>query len=56
MSSERGYIVITRILQTTLSALRLFKAIITVESGEWDTRFEALNKKRGELLDKMVSG
>ena len=56
MSSERGYIVITRILQTTLSALRLFKAIITVESGEWDTRFEALKKKRDELLDKIVSG
>jgi len=56
MSSERGYIVITRLLQTTLSALRLFKAIIKVGSGEWDTKFEALNKKCDELLDKIVSG
>lgn len=53
MSFERGYIVITRILQTTLSALRLFKAIINVESGEWDSRFEALNKKCNEMVDKI---
>jgi hypothetical protein len=53
MSSERGYIVITRILQTTLSALRPFKAIIKDESGEWDTRFEALNKQCNEMVDNM---
>jgi hypothetical protein len=55
MSSQLGYIVITRVLQTTLSALRLFKVIITVESGEWDTRFEALNKKCKEMVAKIVS-
>ena len=53
MSSERGYIVIIRILQTTLSALRLFKAIINDESGEWDTRFEALNKNCNEMVDNI---
>lgn len=53
MSSKRGYIVITRVLQTTLSALRLFKAIIKDESGDWDTRFETLNKKCDEMVDNM---
>jgi hypothetical protein len=55
MSSERGYIVITIILQTTLVALRLFKAMIEGESGEWDTRFEALNRKYKEMMNKIVS-
>ena len=53
MSSERGCIVITRVLQTTLSALRLFKAIIKDESGDWDTRFEALNKECNKMVDNM---
>jgi hypothetical protein len=53
MSSQRGHIVITRVLQTTLSALRLFKAIIEDRSGDWDTRFKALNKKCNEMVDNM---
>ena len=55
MSSQLGCIVIARVLQTALSALRLFKVIITVESGEWETRFEALHKKCKEMVDKIVS-
>ncbi|MFC2022179.1 hypothetical protein ACFLTR_03095 [Chloroflexota bacterium] len=53
MSSERGPVVIVRLLQTVLSALRILGVILPEESGNWDKEYQQISKKCDEMVDSL---
>ncbi|MDD4875537.1 MAG: hypothetical protein PHQ86_00165 [Dehalococcoidales bacterium] len=50
MGLELGHVSIIRILQTTLSALRILGIIIHDETGSWDKEFQIISKKCDEMI------
>ncbi len=53
MSSERGPVVIIRLLQTVLSALRILGVILPEESGNWDKEYLKISRKCEEMVDNL---
>lgn len=53
MGSELGHVVIIRILQTVLSALKIIGVIIHDESGGWDKEYQKISKRCGEMVDDL---
>ena len=53
MSSERGPVVIIRLLQTVLSALRILGVILPEESGNWDKEYQKISIKCEEMVDNL---
>lgn len=53
MGSKLGHVVIIRILQTVLSALRIIGVIIPDESGGWDKEYQKISKRCDEMVDKL---
>ena len=53
MSSERGPVVIIRLLQTVLSALRILGVILPEESGSWDKKYQQISTRCEEMVDKL---
>jgi hypothetical protein len=53
MGSKLGHVVIIRILQTVLSALRILGVIVHDESGGWDAEYQKISKKCDEMVDEL---
>lgn len=53
MSSERGPVVIIRLLQTVLSALRILGVILPEESGSWDKKYQQISRRCDEMVDNL---
>jgi hypothetical protein len=53
MGSKLGHVVIIRILQTVLSALRILGVIVHDESGGWDAEYQKISKKCDEMVDRL---
>ena len=53
MSSKLGHVVIIRLLQTVLSALRILGVIIHDESGGWDKEYQQISKRCDEMVDNL---
>ena len=51
MSSERGPVVIVRLLQTVLSALRILGVMLPEESGSWDKKYQQISTRCDEMID-----
>jgi len=53
MSAELGHVVVIRILQTVLSALRILGVILPEESGSWDKEYQKISKRCDEMGDNL---
>jgi len=53
MGSKLGHVVIIRILQTVLSALRILGVVVHDESGGWDAEYQKINKRCDEMVDRL---
>jgi len=53
MSSELGHVAIIRVLQTTLSALRILGVISHDESGGWDKEYKQVCERCREMVDRL---
>ncbi len=53
MSTERGHVTIIRILQTTLSALRILGVVLSEQSGNWNKKYQQISARCNEMVDKL---
>ena len=53
MSTERGHITITRVLQTVLSALRFVGAIFNNTPEQWNKEYQRISKICDEIVDRL---
>jgi hypothetical protein len=53
MSHKLGHIVIIRLLQTVLSALRILGVIMPEESGGWDKEYQQISKRCNEMVGNL---
>ncbi|MFC1949558.1 hypothetical protein ACFLW0_05245 [Chloroflexota bacterium] len=56
MGSNFGHVVIIRIVQTVLSALRILGIIFHDETGSWDKEYQEISKKCNEIVDNLPAG
>ncbi len=53
MSTIRGHVVVIRILQTVLSALRILGIMLPEESGSWDKEYQRISRICDEMVDNL---
>ena len=53
MSAKLGHVMVIRILQTVLNALRILGVILPEESGNWDKKYQQISNKCDQMVDNL---